>query len=109
METMQATDVESIVETLKIQRITKRAVPGTWAEGSIGGLGFEALVFEGHAACSDYELGNSRISKLALWELKAGGRVVAGFDRGWDLEPTTEQARRVADVLAAGLAEAVFG
>jgi hypothetical protein len=35
--------------------------------------------------------------------------VVANFDRGWDVEPTTDIAREIVDFLAAGIAEHVFG
>jgi hypothetical protein len=35
--------------------------------------------------------------------------VVANFDRGWDLEPTTDAAREIIGFLAAGIAEHTFG
>ena len=35
--------------------------------------------------------------------------VVANSDRGWDLEPTTDDAREIVDFLAAGIAEHTFG
>jgi hypothetical protein len=35
--------------------------------------------------------------------------VVANFDRGWDLQPTTDDARAIVDFLAAGIAEHTFG
>jgi len=34
---------------------------------------------------------------------------VASYDRGWDTNPTTPAAKVIVDLLAAGLAETVFG
>jgi hypothetical protein len=82
--------------------------PGTWVSGTIAGHTFQVLVFEGHAENEDYELGTSRISKLWL-RRQADRQVVANFDRGWDLQPTTDDARAIVDFLAAGIAEHTFG
>ncbi|HMN41864.1 MAG TPA: hypothetical protein PKE29_13550, partial [Phycisphaerales bacterium] len=81
---------------------------GTWATGTIAGHDFCALVFPVHALNRDWELGDSRISKLSLTEQGRSTRVAA-FDRGWDLRPTTDIAKRIVDLLSAGLAETVFG
>ncbi|HBO44118.1 MAG TPA: hypothetical protein DD670_09340 [Planctomycetaceae bacterium] len=75
--------------------------------GTIGGHKFNALVFPEHAECAEYELGESRISKLWLQRI-ADGATVVNFDRGWDVHPATETARAIVDFLAAGLAEHVF-
>ena len=48
----------------------------------------------------------SRISKFCLSDGR--GDIVACFDRGWDMTPTTDVARQITDLLAAGLAESVF-
>ena len=76
--------------------------------GTLNGHRFEALVFAEHAECPDYELGDSRISKLWLKGLN-GGETVANFDRGWDIRPTTKSAQTIVDFLAAGLAEHTYG
>jgi hypothetical protein len=36
-------------------------------------------------------------------------RTVASFDRGWDITPNSEMATAIVHVLAAGLAETIFG
>ena len=82
--------------------------PGTWVSGTIAGHTFQVLVFENHAETEENELGTSRISKL--WLRRQTDRlVVANFERGWDLQPTTDDARAIVDFLAAGIAEHVFG
>jgi hypothetical protein len=98
-----------MLATLKITKTTRRhAGAGTWVSGTIAGHAFEALVFPEHAETASYELGDSRISKLHLREIDTGTEV-ACFDRGWDMQPTTDAARAVAHLLAAGLAETVYG
>jgi hypothetical protein len=94
---------------LRITKQTRRSSgPGTWVKGTIHGHRFEALVFPEHAEVADYELGDSRISKLWLQRL-ADKHEVYCWDRGLDLAPADATAAAVADFLAAGLAEHVFG
>jgi len=76
--------------------------------GTLNGHRFDALTFPEHAECPDYELGDSRISKLWLKSL-SDHQVVANFDRGWDIRPTTKTAKAIVDFLAAGLADLVYG
>ena len=103
---MSTTD--DLGDDLKITKNEGRQnVGGTWVSGSIAGHTFQVLVFPEHAECEEYELGTSRISKLWL-RRQADRQVVANFDRGWDLEPTTDAAREVVDFLAAGIAEHTF-
>ena len=97
-----------IGDDLVIARTTRRiAAAGTWVKGTLNEHRFDALVFSEHAECPDYELDQSRISKLWLQSL-ADHRVVANFDRGWDIRPTTKTAQAIVDFLAAGLAEHVY-
>ena len=104
---MSTTD--DLGDDLKITKTdSSRQMGGTWVTGSIAGHSFQVLVFEDHAECESYELGTSRISKLWL-RRQADRQVVANFDRGWDIEPTTDAAREVIDFLAAGIAEHTFG
>ena len=103
-----AADAIEIGDDLIVARKTRRASGGgTWVIGTLNGHRFDALVFAEHAECPDYELGDSRISKLWLKGLN-GGKTFANFDRGWDIRPTTKIARAIVDFLAAGLAEHVF-
>ena len=101
---------EDLGDSLKITKTTGRQLnaPSTWVSGTIAGHTFQVLVFEDHAENEEYELGTSRISKLWL-RRQADGQVVANFDRGWDLQPTTDDARAIVDFLAAGIAEHTFG
>jgi hypothetical protein len=97
-----------IGDDLRITKTTRRAAgAGTWVIGTIAGHRFDALVFPEHADCPEYELGDSRISKIWLQRL-SDKTCVANFDRGWDLRPTTKTAQAIVDFLAAGLAEHTY-
>ncbi len=100
---------DEIGDDLKITKTDRnRQMGGTWVTGSLAGHTFQVLVFEDHAETESYELGTSRISKLWL-RRQADRQVVANFDRGWDLQPTTDDARMIVDFLAAGITEHTFG
>lgn len=101
-------DPAELLGTLNITETTSRETGGIWVRGNIAGHRFEALVFPGHAESESYELGDSRISKLWLRD-NATKAEVASFDRGWDRQPATDAAKAIVDVLAAGLAETIFG
>ena len=95
-------------DDLVITKTTRRASGGgTWVIGTIAGHRFNALVFPEHAECPEYELGDSRISKLWLQRI-ADKATVLNFDRGWDIRPTDATATAVMDFLAAGLAEHIY-
>jgi hypothetical protein len=98
-----------IGDDLVITKTTRRAAgAGTWVIGRLNGHRFDALVFPEHADYPDYELGESRISKLWIKRL-SDDRTVCNFDRGWDVRPTTKLAAAIVDFLAAGLAERTYG
>ncbi len=103
-------NTDDLGDSLKITKTESRQLnaPGTWVSGTIAGHTFQVLVFPEHAESEEYELGTSRISKLWL-RRQADRRVVANFDRGWDLHPTTDDAHANVDFLAAGIAEHTFG
>ena len=97
-----------IGDDLRITKTTRRAAGGgTWVIGMMAGHRFDALVFPEHAECPDYELGDSRISKLWLQRI-ADKTIAVNFDRGWDIRPTTTTAQAIVDFLAAGLAEHIY-
>ena len=101
-------DAFDIGDDLQITKTTRRAAgAGTWVIGTIAGYKFNALVFPEHADCPDYELGDSRISKIWLQRL-SDKTCVANFDRGWDIHPSTKIATVIVDFLAAGLAEHTY-
>ena len=97
-----------IGDDLAITKTTRRAAgAGTWVIGTLNEHTFNALVFPEHAERPEYELGDSRISKLWLQRISDRATVV-NFDRGWDIRPTTETAQAIVDFLAAGLADYVY-
>ena len=102
-------EASEVLNTLQIKKVERRtSAGGAWVQGAITGHRFDALVFPEHAEVPEYELDDSRISKL--WVQRISDReTVANFDRGWDVRPTTEIARTIVDLLAAGLAEHVYG
>jgi hypothetical protein len=101
-------EATEIGDDLRITKATRRASGGgTWVCGAIAGHRFDALVFPEHAECPDYELGESRISKLWLQRI-ADKTTVVNFDRGWDHRPANSIAAKIVDFLAAGLAELVY-
>lgn len=81
---------------------------GTWAIGTIAGHRFEAKVFPDPATNREWEVGgDSRISKLSLHRT-SDGMTVYNWDRGPDIEPTTEMADFIVGLLAAGLADTIY-
>jgi hypothetical protein len=107
--TTKRLNADAILATLQIASIKpRRSCGGSWVIGTIAGHRFEALVFPEHADLPEFELDESRISKL--WVRRIADRTtVVNFDRGWDVLPATPRAKAIVDVLAAGLAEHVFG
>jgi hypothetical protein len=100
---------DEIGNELRITKITRQAAgSGTWICGRIAEHRFDALVFPDHAENPEYELSESRISKLWIVEL-SNGATVCNFDRGWDVRPTNDLAQQIVDFLAAGLSEHVYG
>ena len=95
-------------DDLRITNKTRQAAgAGTWVCGTIAGHRFDALVFPEHAENSEWEIGDSRISKLWVQRL-ADGQQVFNWDRGADVPATDPLAAAIIDFLCAGLAEHVF-
>ncbi len=102
-------NASELLNTLQITKIKPRqSCGGSWVIGTITGHRFEALVFPEHAESEVFELGESRVSKLWI-RRNADNVTVVNFDRGWDILPATPRAKTIVDLLAAGLAETVFG
>jgi hypothetical protein len=98
-----------IGDDLEITKTTRQAAgSGTWVIGTIAGHRFNALIFPEHAENSNFELDDSRISKIWVQRISDKTTVV-NFDRGWDVRPTTPIATAIVDFLAAGLAEHIYG
>ena len=94
---------------LQITKTARRAsCGGTWVCGTIHEHRFEALVFPEHAENPDYEIGDSRISKLWLQRID-DRKTVYNWDRGADVQPADPVAAAIVDFLCAGLAEHTYG
>lgn len=84
-------------DDLRITKKTRRAAGnGTWIGGALSGHRFEALVFPAHAENPEWELGDSRISKLWIQRL-ADRETVFEWDRGPGIEAADELAATIAD------------
>jgi hypothetical protein len=89
-------------------RRTKAKGGAMWAEGTIAGYAFEALVFPEHAGDPAFELDGSRIAKLYIRE---PGETIASaaYDRGWMKPPANDQVHRAARAVGENLARQLFG
>ena len=109
MTTNQNNDDLDLGPDLKLTRTTRRHTGGgTWVSGTIHGHRFDALVFPEHAENPEYEIGDSRISKLWLQRL-ADKVTVYNWDRGQDIPAADRIAAAIVDFLCAGLAEHTYG
>ena len=100
--------IDDIGDDLRITMTTRRAAgSGTWVCGTLHGHRFDALVFPEHAENAEWELGDSRISKLWIKRL-ATGQTVFNWDRGADVPAADDVAGQIADFLAGGLADYIF-
>jgi hypothetical protein len=64
-----------------------------WQTGKIGCFTYQAKVYD---APSVYGINEGRVSKL---ELRLNGAVVANYDRGWDIDPTSPAVAFAVDLL----------
>lgn len=87
--------------------IRRAAGAGTWVIGRVGDYRFDALVFPAHAQCAEWELGESRISKLWLQQ-RTDRATVYSWDRGLDIAAASDEVQAVVDFLAGGLADLVY-
>lgn len=79
-----------------------------WVNGYIGEYSFEALLYPQHARRPETEILHSHIAKLCIRRI-ADRRIMAAFERGWELHPTTRRVGRMVRQLAAGLYVRVYG
>ena len=93
---------------LEITQTARRvAGNGTWVSGTLHGHHFQALVFPEHADNPEWEIGDSRISKLWIQRL-ADKREVFNWDRGADVPAADQTVACIVDFLAGGLADYVY-
>ena len=102
---MTANDETELGDDLEITRVARRASgSGAWVCGTLNGHRFDALVFPQHAENREWEIGDSRISKLWVQRL-ADRQEVFNWDRGADVPAADALAGAVIDFLAGGLAD----
>jgi hypothetical protein len=95
-------------DDLHITKITRRnSGGGTWVSGTLPGHRFDALVFPEHAEVAEYELGDSRISKLWVQRI-ADKTTTFNWDRGMDQPAADQITQAIVDFLAAGLADHIY-
>jgi hypothetical protein len=93
---------------LTITRTTRRCFgSGTWVYGRLNGHRFQALVFPEHADNPEWEIPDSRISKLWIQRL-ADKQTVFNWDREADVPAADPTAQAIVDFLAAGLADHIY-
>ena len=98
-------DIGFDLEITKMQR--RESAPGTWVCGRLSGHRFEALVFADHADNPEWELDDSRISKLWVQRL-ADKKVVFNWDRGMDIPAADATAQAIVDFLSVGIADLAY-
>jgi hypothetical protein len=95
-------------DDLEITKVTRRASGGgTWVCGTLHEHRFDALVFPEHAENPEWEIGDSRISKLWIQRL-ADKRTVFNWDRGADVPAADDIVAQIVDFLAGGIADYVY-
>jgi hypothetical protein len=99
-------DIGDDLEITKVER--RHTVGGRWVFGTLNGHKFQALVFPEHADCPDWEISDSKISKLWVQRM-SDRRTVFNWDRGLDVPAADETAQAIVDFLAAGLADHIYG
>jgi hypothetical protein len=105
--TSEINDLE-LGDDLVITKTTRRASGGgTWVCGSLNGHRFDALVFPEHAENPEWEIDDSRISKLWVQRL-ADRQEVFNWDRGADVPAADPLAAAIVDFLSVGLADHVY-
>ena len=92
----------------EITKTTRRAAgAGTWVCGTLNGHRFDALVFPEHAENPEYEIDDSRISKLWVQRV-ADKKTVFNWDRGMDIPAATDEAQAIVEFLGVGLADLIY-
>ena len=68
-----------------------------WTQGTITIEGTEYTYWIKHfEEGSIYGIDEGKVSKITL---KAGGRIVVNYDRGWDVKPADKKAKKALDTL----------
>ncbi len=103
--------VSEIGEDLEINEIKRRctgAGDGAWVRGTLNGHRFHALVWSAHADHAEWEIGESRITKLWVKRI-ADKAVVFSWDRGMDVPAQDATAQAIVGFLCEGVADLAYG
>jgi len=103
-------DADEVLDTLEVTKVERRvSAGGVWVSGRIARHRFNALVFAEPAVNRTWEVNaDSRISKL--WLQRHEDKVtVYNWDRGTDIQPQTDLAAMIVELLAEGLANLIWG
>lgn len=107
MNTTNETDLD-LGDDLVIKKVTRReSAGGTWVIGTLHGHKFNGLVFPEHAECAEYEIGDSKISKLWIQRI-SDRKTTFNWDRGADVLAADTTTQAIVDFLCAGLAEHTY-
>lgn len=93
---------------ITVFEVARRQCGGTWVQGTTEAYRFCALVFSEHADNPDWEIEQSRISKLWLQRIE-DGRTVYNWDRGLDVAAENSAVQAVVRSLVAELAACLDG
>lgn len=70
---------------------------GTWVDGHINGLRFQAKIY---GTGSRFGINEGRVSKLAVWdESNRHLGDLLSYDRGWDKQPADDYQRKLLQAL----------
>jgi hypothetical protein len=107
MENANETELD-LGDDMVIKKLNRReSAGGMWVVGSLHGYKFNALVFPEHAENPEYEIGQSKISKLWLQRM-SNTETVYNWDRGADIAAANPQVAQIVGFLCAGLADYAF-
>lgn len=87
--TLETGDNQDPAESAREIKITEPWADNGWITGKIGQFVFTAKVF---GLPSKFGIDGGRVSKL---EIKKGTTPVVNYDRGWDIEPESDEAREI--------------
>jgi hypothetical protein len=102
---MSGPEEDCTIEIIDLHR--RRPVGGVWVAGTVGEYRFQALVFSQHALNPDWEIGQSRISKLWVQHMQFQ-EPVYNWDRGLDIPAPTRAVQQMVDRLTKVIASHVF-
>ena len=79
-------------------KLTQFDNTNNWIKGTIDDFSFSAKHFD---EGSMFGINDGRTSKLEIWEGKefSWDNIIAHYNRGWDIEPETEEQKEICNTL----------